>query len=148
MENLIYVFFGIIILFFILLGIKQFMSKKFKERFCVICASISLTWFILLTLFYLNIFDNILILAVLIGSSISGVYYLVESKVSEKIKIFRLPFILTLIFIGYILIEGIEGVLSVIILLAILWISFLIIYNYSSSNNSLVKKLIECCKKW
>jgi len=148
MENLIYVFFGIIILFFILLGIKQFMSKKFKERFCVICASISLTWIILLILFYLDIFNNKIILALLIGTSISGIYYLIESKVKEKLKIFRLPFILTLIFIGYILIEGIEGVLSVIILLAILWISFLIIYNYSSSNNSLVKKLIECCKKW
>src|SRR3989344_8360103 len=139
MENLIYVFFGIIILFFILLGIKQFMSKKFKERFCVICASISLTWIILLILFYLDIFNNKIILALLIGTSISGIYYLIESKVKEKLKIFRLPFILTLIFIGYILIEGIEGVLSVIILLAILWISFLIIYNYSSSNNSLVK---------
>lgn len=147
MIDLSYIFLGIIILFFVLLGVKQIASKKIKERICVICASISLAWLTLLILYYKGIFENVLILAILIGTSITGLYYLVESKVNETLKVFRLPFILTLIFIGYTLLAGFNKIGIELWILAILWVLFSFFYSYSS-DSSFVKKIIECCKNW
>ncbi len=141
---------GITVLFFILLVFKQFLPKKKKDKFCVICASISLTWITLLVLYYIKLFDNLIILSILIGTSITGIYYLVESKVNKRMKVFRLPFILTLIFIGYNLINGFYKELNVWILLLILWLLFIFFYIYSGNKkiNLFVNKLVECCKKW
>lgn len=150
MEEIFNILLGIAILFFILLVFKQFLPERKKKKFCVICVSISLIWITLLLLYYLKIFDNLLIIAILIGTSITGIYYLIESKVQEKKKVFRLPFFLTLIFIGYNLVNGLYKEMNVWILLIALWIIFVFVY-LSSSNRRIglfVNKLIECCKKW
>lgn len=148
MEEIFKILIGITALFFILLVFKQFLNKK--NKFCVICASISLSWLVLLCLYYLNLFDNILIISILIGTSITGIYYLVESKVKEKIKIFRLPFLMTLIFIGYNLVNGFYAKIDVWMFILSIWVLFFIFYIYSNNKKigSFANKLIECCKKW
>lgn len=140
------VFLAIILLFILLLGVKEISGK----RFCVICASISLTWIALLTLCWLDIFEDRLIIAVLLGESAIGLYYLIEEKTKEDLHIFRLPFLLTLTLAALLLIEAVQKPGSVIILLIVLWIILLFIYLYRKNKylRGFVDKLITCCKNW
>ena len=138
----------IIALFFILLAIKQFLSGKIKKRFCVICASISLTWLVLLILYWTNLFDNILIISLLMGMSVTGIYYFIESKIgkkNKKFKIFRLPFVLTLIVLAYYILTF-ENIAKSAFIVIGLWLLFALIYFYN--NSRLIRKLVECCRKW
>ncbi len=148
--EIIWIFVFICALFFILLGAKELFSKKIKEKFCVICASISFTWLILLVLLYYGLFEDKTIVALLIGQSILGIFYIWEKKAKEKIKVFRLPLLLTLILIGYSFIEGFSYNFSVLIFLAVLWIffSFIFIYRSKGKIGKLFKKILECCKRW
>ena len=138
----------IIVLFFMLLIIKEFIYKS-KEKFCVICLSVTLTWLSLLFLYWFNLFQDKIILALLMGQTILGVFYLVEKKVNKEIKIFRLPFILTLITIGYLSLTLPNDITKTIILLFTIWLIFLILYFYRSNQNLklFVKKIIECCRR-
>lgn len=141
---------SITILFFVLLFFKGLLSERLKEKFCVVCTAVSLTWIVLLILYWLDIFNNQIILALLIGGSTVGIFYLVDGMVDEKFKIFRLPFLLTIIIIGYLLIMIPSDIIKIIVLLLALWLMFIIIFVHRNNRkmNSFVKKLLECCKKW
>ena len=134
--NLTLILAGITALFFILLFIKSFTKKKF----CVICVSVGLTWITLLILYFLNIFTDKLIIGILMGGTSVGLFYMLY----EKIGIFKLPFLLTLISMIYFILGGF--VISTLYLIAGLWLLFILIYLFKF--NKLAKKLIECCKKW
>ncbi len=149
MSEIKFAIFLIIALFFVLLAVKNIFvkKKKTKDNFCVICASISLTWLTLLILYLLNLFDNILIISLLMGMSITGIYYLMErkiGKINKKFKIFRLPFVLTLIIIAYYVLTF-ENIFKNLLIICGLWIFFALIYFYN--NSQLAKKLLECCKQ-
>ena len=149
MINIFYIFIGIIVLFFIFLIAKGF-SKKFKDKFCAICAAVSVTWICLLVLYWLGIFENKVIIALLMGQSILGVYYIAEKKAKQELQVFRLPFLLTLIAFGYSLLTVPGDLIMVILLLLALWTFFIFLYLYRNNKNmrSFVKKIVECCKKW
>lgn len=149
MENIFYTLLSIIILFFVILLVKEFFNKKLKDKFCVICTAISLTWIFLLILYWLKLFSNITIIALLMGQTILGIFYVLESKTKDKLKLFRLPFLATLIGLAYfILTQKIDS--KTILLLITLWGIFIIIYSYQNNPKLkvFVKKIIECCKKW
>lgn len=147
MENITLILIGISVLFFLLLGIKELFMKKSK-RFCAICLSVSLTWIFLLILYFLGKFQDVIILSLLIGGSIVGIFYLWENKVKKEKLVFRLPLLLTLIFIFYSLLERI--IYNAILFLVILWIFFILIYSFKNNKrlNSFAKKIVECCKRW
>lgn len=145
MEFLFYTISGITALFFILLILKNIFKWK---KFCALCVSVSLTWIVLLILYFLKLFSNKIILAILMGHTSLGLFYLWEKKAGEKFKIFRLPLLLTFIFIIYSLLENFE--FNSLLLILGLWIVFFLIYLFRNNRrfNKLTKKLIECCKKW
>lgn len=150
MDNIFLVLAGISILFVILFLIKQFLNKRLKDKFCVICGSVVLTWAVLLVLYYLNIFKDIIIIAILIGESSLGIFYFVESKVKEQLKFFRLPFILTLIMLAYYLLTFSKDILPSLIFLLVLWAVFGLVYSYKNHKNinNFINKIIACCKEW
>ncbi len=146
---------GITIIFFLLLILKSFFLKE--KKLCIICASMSLTWIILLALSVLGKFSNPVLVALLIGQTAVGIFYVVEQKVREELTLFRLPFLLTLTYIAYGLLTFtvLAGVNSKILLesgvfLAILWGIFLLFYFYRHhpAFQEKVQKIIECCKRW
>ena len=139
----------IVSLFIIFLILKQLLKGKIKEEFCVLCVSVSVTWILLLVLFWLGKFEDKILIALLMGQSTLGVFYLLDHKINDNLKIFRLPFLLTLIVAAYSLINNLKSLIYVIIL-AFLWALFGIIYLYRSNVkvNGLVKRLIECCKNF
>jgi len=126
-----FILIGISILFFILLGIKEFFNKELKEKFCVLCASIVLTWITLLVLNFLDFFHDKILIALLMGESTLGIFYLIESKFRKEMKIFRLPLILSLISIVYFILVGFEEISFV--FLIFLWLIFFVIYLFRKS---------------
>ena len=138
---------SITVLFFIFILIKQLFKKN---KICVICASIFITWIIFLVMYWKEIFLDKTILAILIGETTLGIFYLIESKVKENFKIFGLPFIMTLILIGYTLIEGFNYSLNVLYFLILLWGLFFIFYLFKDEGKMgiFARKLVECCKRW
>jgi len=90
-------FFAVIVmitlLFFLLLGIKELLPNKTKDNLCVLCSAVILTWITLLSMYYAKIFDEKVIIALLMGGTIVGIYY----WCSNKIPFFRLPLFLTLL---------------------------------------------------
>lgn len=145
---LFHIFLGMILLFFTLLLVKNAL-KFHKKEFCVICATVSLTWIILLLLLRFGSFDNKVIIALLMGQSITGIFYFLEHKFKDKISLFRLPILLTLTFFGYSLIERHDFV-NVTYLLSVLWTAFAFLHASKKNRNfeNFVKKIIECCKRW
>ncbi|PJE81903.1 hypothetical protein COU58_00245 [Candidatus Pacearchaeota archaeon CG10_big_fil_rev_8_21_14_0_10_32_42] len=138
---------GIVILFFVLLGIKEFFSEKFKKKFCVICTSVTLTWIILLAFNLYGLFEDKILLGILMGHTSLGLFYIFESNASEKAKVFRLPLLLTFISLIYFVLSGFEKI-SFFILVG-LWFVFGLFYLFGNSEaKSFVNKLIECCKNW
>ena len=145
MEFLFYTIIGIIGLFFILLILKNLFNWK---KFCALCVSVSLTWIALLILFLTKTFTDKIIIAILMGHTSLGIFYLWEKKVREKFKIFRLPLLLTFIFIIYLVLENFE--FNSFLIIIGLWIVFFKIYLFRNNKkfNGVAKKLIECCRKW
>lgn len=145
MEFLFYTLSGIILLFFVLLILKNIFKWK---KFCVLCTAVSLTWILLLVLYFLKIFQDKIIIAILMGHTSLGLFYLWEKNVREKFKMFRLPLLLSFIFIIYSILENFEFN-SLFIILG-LWVVFFLIYLFRNNKgfNKFTKRLIECCKKW
>lgn len=135
---------GIIGIFLILLFVKSFSKKEF----CVICSSVTLTWIGLLVLYFYGYFMDKMIIAIMMGMTSLGIYYTWENKVKKNKTIFRLPLILTLIFIVYSVLE--IFILNSFLFLIGLWFVFGLIYLFreNSSFRNFSNKLIECCKKW
>ncbi|MEX0920094.1 MAG: hypothetical protein WDZ69_00755 [Candidatus Pacearchaeota archaeon] len=147
--NLIYIFGIIIALFFLILIARHFLPDKAKEKLCTICLAVTLTWIGLLVSYWSGIFDNLIIISLLMGSTILGIFYIVEKKVKKELTVFRLPFLLTLFFIGYSALT-ISIHTSTLFFLVAFWIFFILIYSYKNNKkiNSFTNKIVECCKKW
>lgn len=140
-----YVFIWVLIVFFVLFLLKELFRIK---KMCVLCATFILTWSILLILYWLGRFDNLILIALLMGLTVLGIFYKWEKKVKKGL-VFRLPLLLTLIFLGYYLLTF-EVDINSIVLLVFVWIGFGVVYFYRSRAGSgkLFRKIVECCRKW
>lgn len=141
-DNLTLILAGIAALFFILLFVKNMVKNK--KNVCVICVSVSLTWIFLLILYYFNIFADKIIIAILMGHTSLGIFYVLEKKMKEKLLIFRLPYLLTAISIIYFILEGF--IINTFYFIAGMWLLFILIYLLKF--NGFTKRIVECCKKW
>ena len=145
MDTITTILIGVVALFFILLALKNILNLK---KTCVICVSITLAWITLLTFYFLNIFDDKILIAILMGHTSLGIYYMLEKKVRKSFLFFRLPYLLTSIWLIYFIIEGF--VLNSLYVIVILWLLFILVYllRNNSGFSKFVNKLIECCKRW
>lgn len=135
---------GIMLLFVFYMIVKS----GFHIKFCVLCAAISTTWLGLLWLYKLGRFNDPVILALLMGQSITGIFYMVESRVTRELRIFTLPFFLTLIAVFYYFIKGFHGSLPVFSILLILWLMGYAIFasRNDPGKKPLVETVINCCQ--
>ena len=141
MEQITWILVGIIALFFILLILKNIFNVK---KACTICLSVTLTWIALLVLYFLKIFNDGIIIAILMGQTSLGIFYMLQ----DKLGVFKLPWLLTSILTIYFILNGF--VISSLYFILGLWISFLFIYLFKTNRNisKLAKKIVECCRKW
>ncbi len=138
----------IIALFIVLLLIKRILSIKF----CVICTSVSITWITLLVLYSLGKFPHPIFIAVLMGQSVVGIYYLLEKRLKEKYHVFRLPFLLSVTAVAYALLQTVkfDELSSIILVLFVLWLISTILYMYRNDKriSKIFKQVIACCRDW
>ena len=142
--DILLVFSGIVIGFALLLVFKKITSL----RFCVACVSIAGAWVLLLVLYWFGIFDNLILLALLMGQSIVGVYYLLEKRLPQRYQVFRMPFLLSATFVAYTTLAGLE--FPALWLLVSLWIAsgLLYFYRHHPKLKSTVDHLLACCRDW
>jgi len=125
-------------LFFLLLIGKSIFFKK--KEFCAICFAVGGTWVGLLIAYWYNIFNDKVILGILIGQSSLGIFYTLEKNVKKELTLFRLPFLLLLIFIAYLLIvfpelTGLRELYKSGLFLLLLWAGFILVYFYRNNKN-------------
>lgn len=133
-------------LFGLLLAAKQ-IAKNLK--YCAICLAVSLTWLSLLVLFWSDVFDDQVLVAVLMGQSSLGLYYLFEKHVPKELLVFRLPLLITLALVAYSLLT-LSLALDAVIIAVGLWLVIGVLYGMRANPEikNKVKALIECCSGW
>ena len=140
---MIYVFLVVSGLFATGLLARQILNR----RLCVICVSVALTWLGLLILYRLDRFLDTTLLSLLMGQSISGLYYFVKQRVPKVMQLFTLPFFLSLTAFFYMLIKA-EVTLPAFGLLLGLWAIAWLIFTYRNdpAKQRVVKAATECCE--
>lgn len=146
MNSLLIALMSITGLFILLLLIKSIVKKEF----CVICGAVTLTWIGLLITRYLGLFTDTIVIALLLGHTSLGVFYLLEKRVSKQWLIFRLPLLLTLLSLTYLLLTETKDILTILSFLFLLWLAFGLLFAYQTNQrfHQLTKKLIDCCRRW
>ncbi len=146
MSDPVMVLLVIAVLFITLLIIKGIS----KWKFCVICTSVSVTWIALLVLFWLGLFDQPVIIAVLMGQSIVGAYYFLEKTTKEILHIFRLPLLLTLTLAAFVALGVTTDLIYGLSLLAAIWAVLFLLYQYRQNPKTriVVDRIIACCRDW
>lgn len=140
-----YVFLAIIGLFY---GGVTLKSKR-KIKLCIICASVSMTWIGLLVAREFGWFDNHLLLALLLGQSVVGAYYLFDRTVDEDLLVFRLPLLLLLSLVAY-AIAAKELLILPLLLVSTVSAIHLGLYTYRKNPKvkSKIDHLVACCSRW
>ncbi len=143
LDSIELIFLIITTLFFALLVMKEKISKSF----CVLCVSVSITWLAFLALYLSGKFNDPVILAILMGESVTGIFYVIKKS---PFKFFAFPVFLSLTLLVYVVIAGLENTGSVVIGLVVLWAAFILMHTYRSAKgfNHVVRKIINCCKNW
>lgn len=137
---------GILLLFVLLLAFKNYAKKL---TLCAICTSVSLAWISLLGASLLGYFHDKVIIAILMGQSSLGLYYLYEKHVSQRLLIFRLPLLLTLITASYTAVQQ-SLPLDALSLVGLAWAGLGLLYLYREvpAVQNKAKAVIECCSNW
>ncbi|MBI2588827.1 hypothetical protein HYW35_01260 [Candidatus Saccharibacteria bacterium] len=138
-----YVFLAISLVFIASLVFKSLIKKSF----CSLCVAVASTWLALLVLYKIGRFGNQVLLGLLIGQSITGIFYFAYQRLPKSLRIFSLPFFLSLTAILYTLITS-EVQLSVFILLTILWLAAWVIFTYRNDpgKKGIARILAKCCE--
>lgn len=138
-----YIFLAITLLFIANLVIKNFLKKPF----CSLCVAVASTWLILLIFYKTNHFSDQVLLGLLVGQSITGIFYLAYRRMPKTLRIFSLPFVLSLTALLYMLITS-EIQLPTLGLLVILWIVSWIVFTYRDDpgKKNIAKVFAKCCE--
>ena len=138
-----YVFLAISLIFIASLIIKNLLNKAF----CSLCVTVASVWLVLLYLYKTDRFSDGILLALLVGQSITGIFYLAYRKLPKSLRIFSLPFFLSLTAVLYMLITA-DIQLAVFILLLVLWLAAWIIFTYRNdpAKKAVAKILAKCCE--
>ncbi len=149
MNEILSVLLAIAFFFGLFLVAKAAFIKRRRTDFCAICAAVSTTWVALLALYYLGIFKDQLIIAILLGETTLGIFYLAREKLDRAFRVFQLPFLLTLITAAYLLFSVPGDVKAVIVFLALLWSAFILVFvvRKNKKMRSVAEKLISCCRE-
>lgn len=145
LSEVAWVFLAIALVFYIVLALKSLL----KLSVCSICAAVSASWLALLTLRTIGWFENDVLLALLMGMSVVGGYYLWERHAKKEYLLFRLPVLLTLSFLAWILVQ-LQFDFTIVIVVGAVWAVHGLLYAYRNSPGvkPRVDKIIACCSSW
>ncbi len=133
-------------LFFLYLAVKSFL----RIELCALCASVSTVWVILLGYRIWGGDVDPLALGILMGGSAVGLMYMLGAKMPERWNVLKLPFLLSLLALVYIVLTDSTDTGKIWLVLGFLWLIFLPIFLVGKGKGmgQMAKKIIECCKNW
>jgi len=122
-------------------------NQKSKKKICAICAAVALTWLLLFMLYKAEIYKDTVLLSLLMGQSITGFYYLGLKRLPKSLRIFTLPFFLSLTMIFYFLITE-KIILAAFGLLTVLWLAAWVVFiNRNDPGKKPLARAVEnCCE--
>ncbi len=125
------------------------LKSKRQTRICAICLAVSLTWVGLLAAYHMGLFGNGILLGLLMGQSITGIYYLLEKHAPEPLLLFRLPLLLSLTYFFYSALT-LQAHLWAALFLAGIWLCGLLLYTHQTNPRvrKVTQKIIDCCANW
>ena len=131
-------------LFVLVLTVKNVLSLKA----CVLCTSIVLTWVALFVLYRTGYFYDTALLSLLMGQSVTGIFYFVDKRVAPTLRIFSLPFFLTLTTIFYVAITLTKDILPSLFVLLGLWLVAYVIFAWRNDpgKKQLTDAVMHCCE--
>lgn len=121
----------------------------FDLDFCAICAAVSGTWIPLLSLYHAGYYKNQTVIALLLGQSIVGTFYLLKGSVPEQYHVYTLPYILAATVGAYtLLVPGVYPSTAGVV--ALLWAvgTVLVLYREHSRVETVFREVVACCKDW
>ena len=119
--------------------------KRAYPALCALCAAVSASWIGMLALRMLGVGVDPVILALLMGQSVVGGYYLIE----PRLGIFKLPAFLTMTLAAYALATPTFAILPALGVLVAVWVGFLAMrITHIPSVRSLSQRIVDCCKNW
>jgi len=84
---MIYIVLALIFFLFLVIALLNISIEKiFRKKICAICAAVSLTWMALLLAKFFGYAVDDIIIAILMGESITGIMYLFEDYANRKNK--------------------------------------------------------------
>lgn len=125
------------------------LKSKLQVQICALCLAVSLTWVGLLAAYHMGWFGNDILLGLLMGQSITGLYYLFEKHAPEPLLLFRLPLLLSLTYFFYGVLT-LQSHLWAALFLAALWLCGLLLYAHRTNPRlrEIAQKIIDCCGNW
>jgi len=141
-----YILLGITGFFVSVLLVKNLNKSSFKGV-CALCISISFTWLALLFLYKTNRFDNQLIIGILMGQSITGLFYLAKKRLPKEFRVFTLPFFISLTVAAFVILENLQDFLATFIILLAVWaVAFIVFVNRNDPGiKPLAENIMNCC---
>jgi hypothetical protein len=131
--------------------VLSLLAQSFTRlKFCAVCVTISLTWLTLLIAWLVGYPIDPMLIGVLMGESVVGLYYLIEKKARVDWHIFRWPYLVTMTVLVYLVVGVRSGVWQALILLALIWIvwgSVFVLRKYPSVKK-ITERLLACCRDW
>jgi len=140
-----------LIIITVLFVLGLFVKRITLWKFCSICIAVSGTWTLLFAGSVLGLYDNQLMIGILMVQSIVGIYYLLEKRLDEWFFIFRLPYILTGTLAVYTATtQAAIWEVSSFLFVASMWALFGGIYLMRTNAHvkNLAKQIIACCRDW
>lgn len=122
-------------------------KKVFGVKWCAICGGILLTWLGLFLMYRLGYVKDEIVLALLMGQSITGIYYFISKRVVSSLRIFTLPFMLTLLTLAYFSITWSGSIILPLLILLVLWILAYAVFVYRNDpgKKMLADAAMNCC---
>lgn len=123
-------------------------KHKLKLKLCVLCAAILISWLALYSLYKMGKFHDPVLIAILMGQSVTGIYYALDRRVLKDLKVFTFPFFLTLTASVYFLINGLAGSFLVFVLLLALWVLGYVVFvnRKDPGKKHIAESVINCCQ--
>ena len=150
------------VIYFLAAFLKPYTQPKLPFNFCAVCVSVSITWLILLTLWFMGESVSLLSIGILMGMSIAGFMYKMEAFYKKR-GIRNFWFVrLTIVVSGfYFVLNLLERRFDWVLMIAVLFVLLVSLATFlfqgtthndvvkeqerSGKDSSIIKKLDNCC---
>jgi len=121
-----------------------------RLKFCAVCVTVGLAWLSLLAIRLFGYAVDPVLIGILMGESVVGLYYLIEKRAPAAWQIFRWPYIITMTVVVYLIAGARSGAWPAVWLLALIWIIWGAVFALRKypSIKKIAERLIACCRDW